>query len=142
MVGPGTGIAPFRAFMQERESSRASGKNWLFFGEWNRKYDFYYEDYWNKLQKELKMRYDVAFSRDQDHKIYVQDIMKKHGEEIWNWLRDGAFIYVCGDASKMAKDVEHTLLEIIQIYGDLSESESKNYLKKMRQEKRYQKDVY
>lgn len=142
MIGPGTGIAPFRAFMQERMAQNAQGKNWLFFGERRQAYDFLYEDYWKQLTTAEKLRLDVAFSRDQDYKIYVQHRMEEHGEELYQWINQGAYIYVCGDIHHMAKDVEKTLQNIIQKYGSFDELESKNYLKKLRLEKRYLRDVY
>lgn len=142
MIGPGTGIAPFRAFMQERMARNAQGKHWLFFGECNRATDFFYEDFWVQLEKQGKLRLNVAFSRDQAEKIYVQHRMLEQGLELYQWLTEGAYIYVCGDASRMAKDVEATLLEIIRIHGKKDESEAKAMLKKLRTDKRYLRDVY
>lgn len=143
MVGPGTGIAPFRAFMQEREAQAAEGKNWLFFGNPNFTQDFLYQTEWQGyLKSGLLSKISLAFSRDQANKIYVQDRMVEHGQELYEWLEAGAYFYVCGDAMKMAKDVESTLLAIIQKYGKKSEQEAKQYLLAMRKEKRYQKDVY
>lgn len=142
MVGPGTGIAPFRAFMQEREAQAAEGKNWLFFGNPNFTQDFLYQTEWQGyLKSGLLSKISLAFSRDQANKIYVQDRMVEHGQELYEWLESGAYFYVCGDAMKMAKDVESTLLAIIQKYGKKSEQEAKQYLLAMRK-KRYQKDVY
>lgn len=142
MIGPGTGVAPFRAFMQERMVSKAPGKNWLFFGEWTRQYDFFYEDYWNSLQTAGKMRLDLAFSRDQEHKIYVQHRMLEHAEEFFDWIQKGAHIFVCGDAHRMAKDVDATLHQIVQKQGLLDEQAAKEYLKRLKGEKRYLRDVY
>lgn len=142
MIGPGTGVAPFRAFMQERILTGAHGSNWLFFGERNRASNFFYESYWNELVEQDKLRIDLAFSRDQDYKVYVQHRMLEHGKEFFRWLESGAFVYVCGDAHRMAKDVEIALLQIIQEHGRLDEMASKHYLKKLRAEKRYVRDVY
>lgn len=142
MVGPGTGVAPFRAFMQERDMQCASGKNWLFFGEWHREGHFFYEEFWQKLFTKGKLRLDVAFSRDQEHKVYVQHRMHEKGKELFQWLEEGAYFYVCGDAKRMAKDVEVALLEIIQNQGGMSKDASEQYLKRLRQEKRYLRDVY
>lgn len=142
MIGPGTGVAPFRAFLQERIAHNAQGKNWLFFGECNQATDFFYEDYWKQLEKQKKLRLDVAFSRDQPEKIYVQHRLLAHGEEIYQWIMEGAYIYVCGDASRMAKDVEATLQEIIRIHGKKDESDARAFIKKLRIEKRYLRDVY
>jgi sulfite reductase (NADPH) flavoprotein alpha-component len=142
MIGPGTGVAPFRAFMQERMAHNAQGKNWLFFGECNRATDFFYEDYWTSLEQQGKLRLDVAFSRDQEEKVYVQHRMLAHGSDFYQWMMEGAYIYVCGDASRMAKDVEATLLEIIRVHGNMDAPEAKAFLKKLRAEKRYLRDVY
>jgi sulfite reductase (NADPH) flavoprotein alpha-component len=142
MVGPGTGIAPFRAFMQEREMLKAPGKNWLFFGEWNRSHHFFYEDYWRELENSGKLRINAAFSRDQEHKVYVQHHLEAHGAEIFNWIESGASFFVCGDAHKMAKDVESTLLSIFRLHGNFSEIEADKYLKALRVSKRYLRDVY
>lgn len=142
MIGPGTGVAPFRAFMQERKWQKATGKNWLFFGEWNRETDFFYESFWKELADAGMLRYEVAFSRDQDHKIYVQQRMLEKGAELFSWLQEGAYLYVCGDAKRMAKDVEAALLKIIEQHGHMSEGLAKDYLKALRSEKRYLRDVY
>lgn len=142
MVGPGTGVAPFRAFMQERMHNQAKGKNWLIFGEWNQEFDFFYQDYWNELISQNLLRVDAAFSRDQSDKIYVQHRMWENGQEIFNWLENGGYFYVCGDAKRMARDVEAILLQIIQQFGNRDEAEAKAYLKELRTEKRYLRDVY
>lgn len=142
MIGPGTGVAPFRAFMQERLAKNAAGRNWLFFGEWNRSHHFFYEEFWLNLADQGKLRLDLAFSRDQEHKIYVQHRMLERGQELFQWLEEGAHLYVCGDAHRMAKDVEAALFQIIQIHGKKQETEAKNYLKRLRSEKRYLRDVY
>lgn len=143
MVGPGTGIAPFRAFMQERDAQDAEGKNWLFFGNPSFTQDFLYQTEWQAyLKSGLLSKISLAFSRDQANKIYVQDRMQENGEALYEWLEAGAHFYVCGDAMKMAKDVETTLLNIIEKYGKKSAEGAKQYLLTMRKEKRYQKDVY
>lgn len=141
-VGPGTGIAPFRAFMQERLATQAPGRNWLFFGERNRATDFLYETYWLDLQKEERLRLNLAFSRDTSEKIYVQHQMYEERKSLWNWLENGAYFYVCGDAEKMAKDVEAMLRKIACEEGGMSLEESRLWMKKMRSEKRYLADVY
>lgn len=142
MIGPGTGVAPFRAFMQERTYRKATGKNWLFFGEWREENDFYYQDDWKKLISEGRLRLDTAFSRDQDHKIYVQDRMKEQAKDFYSWLEEGAIVYVCGDASKMAKDVDRALHEIIQQQENCDEESAREYVKELRKNKRYIRDVY
>lgn len=142
MVGPGTGIAPFRAFLQERIYRNSKGRHWLFFGERNRNHDFFYEQDWIDFNKQGHLQLDLAFSRDQEDKIYVQHRMQEKGEELYHWLEEGAYLYVCGDAKRMAKDVEATLLEIIQEFGQKGNLEAKDYLKSLRQQKRYQRDVY
>jgi sulfite reductase (NADPH) flavoprotein alpha-component len=142
MVGPGTGIAPYRAFMQERMIQGASGKNWLFFGERNRKSDYFYEEEFEKLKSDGKLRLDLAFSRDQKEKIYVQHKMYENARDLWAWLQDGAYFYVCGDAHRMAKDVEHSLQNIVQKQGNMSEEAARAYVKALRTQKRYLADVY
>lgn len=143
MVGPGTGIAPFRAFLEEREVSGASGGNWLFFGNPHRATDFIYEDELSGfVDRGVLTRLDTAFSRDQEHKIYVQDRMLEAGGELWQWLQDGAALYVCGDASRMAKDVDRALHAIARKHGGLSEEDAGQYFKTLRKEKRYCRDVY
>ena len=143
MIGPGTGVAPFRAFMQEREASEASGDNWLFFGDQTFTQDFLYQVEWQSyLKSGLLTKIDLAFSRDQVEKIYVQDRLKESASEIFSWLERGAHIYVCGDMSRMAKDVESALLDIISEQGQLSQEQATTYLKDLRDAKRYQKDVY
>lgn len=143
MVGPGTGIAPFRAFLQERGAQGASGKNWLFFGNPHFTQDFLYQVEWQKYVKSgLLTQIDLAFSRDQDHKIYVQDKLTAKGAEVWQWLQNGAYFYVCGDANRMAKDVEQALLAIIAEHGHKSAEEAETFLSELRQSKRYQRDVY
>lgn len=143
MIGPGTGIAPFRAFMQQRENDVATGKNWLFFGNPHFVEDFLYQVEWQRYVKSgLLTHIDLAWSRDQAHKIYVQDKLRERGNEIWRWLQQGAYLYVCGDASHMAKDVEQALLEIVMEYGNKNSEEADEYLSELRLERRYQRDVY
>lgn len=142
MVGPGTGVAPFRAFLHERLALNAPGKNWLFFGERHREFDFFYEEFWSSLTSDNKLRLDLAFSRDQAEKHYVQHKMVENGRELWDWLQQGAYFYVCGDAEPMAKEVEGTLQHICQEHGNLSETDARAYLKSLRVQKRYLIDVY
>lgn len=143
MVGPGTGIAPFRAFVEERSARGAKGENWLFFGDQKFSYDFLYQLEWlDHLKDGALTRLDTAFSRDQKEKIYVQHRLLEHGAEIWEWLESGASFYVCGDASRMAKDVHQALLDIVAEHGGKSEKEAKDYVTALRKEKRYQRDVY
>jgi sulfite reductase (NADPH) flavoprotein alpha-component len=142
MIGPGTGIAPFRGFMQERINKKSLSKNWLFFGERHRKTDFYYEQFWQQLICEGKMEVDCAFSRDQPEKVYVQHKMLEKSSQVWKWLQEGAYLFVCGNASKMAKDVDKTLHLIAEQEGGLSGAEAKNFIKELKQAKRYQRDVY
>lgn len=142
MIGPGTGVAPFRAFLQERAAKGAPGKNWLFFGECNRKSDFFYEEFWQQHVSRGSLRLDLAFSRDQPEKIYVQHRMLEAAADLWSWLQEGAILYVCGDAEHMAKDVEATLLQIFQSQGGHSPESAKEHLKSLRAQKRYLRDVY
>ena len=142
MIGPGTGIAPYRGFMQERLAKNATGKHWLFFGERNRNEHFFYQDYWNALINQEKLRVDLAFSRDQEHKIYVWHRMLENAKELFQWLENGAYLYVCGDAHRMAKDVEATLLQIVKEQGKMDELSAKTYFKKLKAEQRYLRDVY
>lgn len=143
MVGPGTGIAPFLAFLQERQAAKASGKNWLFFGDQHAATDFLYQDDLTGYQKSGALtRLDTAFSRDGDEKVYVQDRMRESGAELWSWLQSGAHFYVCGDASRMAVDVDRTLKEIVAEHGKMSEKEAAEYVTKLAKDKRYVRDVY
>ena len=142
MIGPGTGVAPFRSFIQEREERGATGENWLFFGDQHFVTDFLYQKEWlDYLKSGVLTKMDVAFSRDQPEKVYVQHKMLKRSAELYEWLEKGAVVYVCGDKG-MAKDVEATLLQIIEKEGNKTEEEAKEYLEKLRSEKRYQRDVY
>lgn len=143
MIGPGTGIAPFRAFMQQRAADGAQGKNWLFFGNPHFTEDFLYQVEWQSYVKEgLLTRIDLAWSRDQQQKVYVQDKLREQGAELWRWINDGAHIYVCGDANRMAKDVEQALLEVIAEFGGMDAETADEFLSELRVERRYQRDVY
>ncbi|WP_194208219.1 NADPH-dependent assimilatory sulfite reductase flavoprotein subunit [Superficieibacter sp. 1612_C1] len=143
MIGPGTGIAPFRAFMQQRAADEAPGKNWLFFGNPHFTEDFLYQVEWQRYVKEgVLSRIDLAWSRDQKEKIYVQDKLREQGAELWRWINDGAHIYVCGDANRMARDVEQALLEVIAEFGGMDLESADEYLSELRVERRYQRDVY
>ncbi|MCZ2740238.1 assimilatory sulfite reductase (NADPH) flavoprotein subunit [Bacillus safensis] len=143
MVGPGTGIAPFRSFMQEREEVGADGKSWLFFGDQHFVTDFLYQTEWQKWLKDgVLTKMDVAFSRDSEEKVYVQHQMKKQSKELFEWLEQGAYVYVCGDEKHMAHDVHDTLLSIIQEEGAMSKEKAESYLANLQQQKRYQRDVY
>lgn len=143
MVGPGTGIAPFRAFLQDRRVRGDRGDNWLFFGNPYGEKDFLYKDELESFLKSgLLTRLDTAFSRDQQEKIYVQQRMLERGEELWEWLNNGAYFYVCGDAKRMARDVDVALNKIVQIYGELSEAKATEFVKTLGKEGRYLRDVY
>ncbi|MGZ4959297.1 MAG: sulfite reductase subunit alpha [Methylomonas sp.] len=143
MVGPGTGIAPFRAFLQERDFRKASGKNWLFFGDRNAATDFIYREEIEAMQADgLLTRLDLAFSRDQEEKIYVQDRMKENGAELYAWLEQGGYFFVCGDAYRMAKDVDQALHDVIQTHGNKTSVEAAEYVNQLKKDKRYVRDVY
>jgi sulfite reductase (NADPH) flavoprotein alpha-component len=145
MVGPGTGIAPFRAFLQERMARGHKARHWLFFGDQHRATDFLYEDDFAAMQKDGYLeRLDTAFSRDQTHKVYVQDRMREHAAELWRWLQDGAYFYVCGDAKRMAKDVHQALIDIAAQHGGYSAEDAKHYVEKTlaKEQARYLRDVY
>ncbi|MFC5049517.1 sulfite reductase subunit alpha [Rubritalea spongiae] len=143
MVGPGTGIAPFRAFLEEREATQADGKNWLFFGNPHASIDFLYQDQLSQLQKDGYLhQLCTAFSRDQETKVYVQDRMIEHGEELWKWINNNGHFYVCGDASRMAKDVDEALLHVIETHGEMTPEAAAEYVKQMKADKRYCRDVY
>ncbi|AIX08976.1 Sulfite reductase [NADPH] flavoprotein alpha-component [Bacillus subtilis] len=143
MVGPGTGVAPFRSFMQEREETGAEGKAWMFFGDQHFVTDFLYQTEWqNWLKDGVLTKMDVAFSRDTEEKVYVQHRMLEHSAELFEWLQEGAAVYICGDEKHMAHDVHNTLLEIIEKEGNMSREEAEAYLADMQQQKRYQRDVY
>ncbi len=143
MVGPGTGVAPFRAFMQEREEIGAQGKSWMFFGDQHFVTDFLYQTEWQKWLKEgVLTKMDVAFSRDAAEKVYVQHRMLEQSKEFFEWLQQGAAVYICGDKNNMAKDVHNALLEIIEKEGSMSREKAEEYLADMKQQKRYLRDVY
>ena len=143
MVGPGTGIAPFRAFLEERQARGAKGKNWLFFGDQHRETDFIYEKQIGEMSKSgLLNRLDLAFSRDQTEKVYVQDRMRQNGKALFGWLQEGGHFYVCGDALRMARDVDTALTQIIESEGGMSVDAAEDYVKTLKKEKRYLRDVY
>jgi sulfite reductase (NADPH) flavoprotein alpha-component len=143
MVGPGTGIAPFRAFLQERQALGAKGRNWLFFGDRHARTDFMYRNELETMQRDgILSRLDLAFSRDQTGKIYVQDRMRANAKELLAWLENGAHFYVCGDASRMAKDVDAALHDAIQAAGGATREKAAEYVARLKAENRYQRDVY
>jgi len=143
MVGPGTGIAPFRAFLQERQAIGATGPNWLFFGDQRAAHDFLYREELEAWHREgLLTRFDTAFSRDQPEKIYVQDRMLENAAELWRWLEEGAHFYVCGDAARMAKDVDAVLHRICESEGSLGPESAVAYIQQLKSQKRYCRDVY
>ena len=143
MIGPGTGVAPFRAFVEERAEQGASGANWLFFGGRKFSSDFLYQLEWQRYLKQGDLaRLDIAFSRDQRRKVYVQDRMRERGAELYRWIERGAVIYVCGDAGRMAGDVDAALVDILVEHGTLEPGEARERLKALRRAKRYQRDVY
>jgi sulfite reductase (NADPH) flavoprotein alpha-component len=143
MVGPGTGIAPFRSFLHERRARGDRGRNWLFFGEQHAATDYYYRDELEAMRDGgVLTRLDVAFSRDQAQKIYVQDRMREHGAQLWSWLEEGAHFYVCGDANRMARDVDAALKEIVATHGGMSDEKARDYVSRLSREKRYARDVY
>jgi sulfite reductase (NADPH) flavoprotein alpha-component len=144
MIGPGTGVAPFRAFLQERQIAGARGKNWLFFGAQREACDYAYKDEFARMKEDgLLTRIDCAFSRDQAHKIYVQNRMLENGAEIWKWIdSEGGQFFVCGDAKRMAKDVDAALRKIVQEHGGKSSDQANEYVEKLKSDKRYKRDVY
>ena len=143
MIGPGTGIAPFRAFLHERRATGAKGRNWLFFGDRNAATDFLYRDELEAMRADGHLtQLDAAFSRDQQEKLYVQDLMRKHALQFWAWLNDGAYLYVCGDATRMAKDVDQTLRKITEEQSGHSADAAKEYVEQLKEQKRYLRDVY
>ena len=145
MVGPGTGIAPFRAFLQQRKIDNASGRNWLFFGDWTEEGEFLYRDEVQAYVEDGTLdKLDLAWSRAGSEKVYVQHLMAKHGSEIWEWIENGGYFYVCGDKSRMAKDVHSTLINICVEYGGMAEADAKDFVEQtmMKDEKRYLRDVY
>jgi len=143
MVGPGTGIAPFRAFVQDRFAANGTGRNWIFFGDQHRATDFLYEKDWQEWTARKQIhRMDLAWSRDQATKVYVQDRMRENAAELWEWIKAGAYFYVCGDAKRMAKDVDQMLHSIIADQGGRTLEEAAEYVKQMKKDRRYQRDVY
>ncbi len=142
MIGPGTGVAPYKGFIEERITQKSSGKNWLFFGERNCKFDFFYKDFFDQCIKENTLRLDSAFSRDQPEKIYVQHKLLENSATIYSWIKTGAYIYICGDAKQMAKDVCTALRQIICWENSCDEASAKEVLKKLKKEKRLLMDVY
>jgi len=144
MVGPGTGIAPFRAYLQERQVIGAKGRNWLFFGAQHERYDYAYKEDWERFTRDgLLTRLDCAWSRDQAHKIYVQHKLLENASEIWRWIdAEGAQFFVCGDAKRMAKDVDAALRKIVQEQGGKSVDQANEYVEKLKSDKRYKRDVY
>jgi sulfite reductase (NADPH) flavoprotein alpha-component len=141
MIGAGTGIAPFISLLQEREANNATGKNWLIFGERHRNYDFYFKDFILDLEKKNMLSLDLAFSRDQAEKIYVQDKIIEKSKTIWQWIENGCYIYLCGKAKTMATHAQSELISIIQTNSNISEEEAKNYLLSLKKEKRFLKEV-
>ena len=145
MIGPGTGIAPFRAFLQQRELDGGTGRNWLFFGDWTEEGEYLYrEEMESWKEKGVITKHELAWSRAGPEKVYVQHLMKENGEEIWNWINNGAYFYVCGDKEYMAKDVHSTLISICSEFGSMTPEESKEFVEQglMKTEKRYLRDVY
>ena len=143
MIGPGTGVAPFRAFVEERAERGARGESWLFFGDRTFADDFLYQLEWQRHLKHGRLsRLDVAFSRDQSEKIYVQDRIREHGAQLSDWISRGAYVYVCGDAKNMAGDVHDALIEVIATHGGISRDAAESQLKELRRAGRYQRDVY
>ncbi|MBV9659344.1 MAG: sulfite reductase subunit alpha [Verrucomicrobia bacterium] len=143
MVGPGTGIAPFRAYLQERKAIGGGGKNWLFFGDQRSNYDYLYRDELEAAQADGSLtRLDTAWSRDQDKKVYVQHKMNEHAEELWKWLEEGAHFFVCGDAARMAKDVDAALHQVVEKAGGRTPPQAAEYVEGMKKAKRYKRDVY
>ena len=147
MIGPGTGVAPFRAFVQERITQNATGAHWLFFGERHQSCDYFFADFWTEAKKKTSLRVDCAFSRDQEEKIYVQHLLLQHQKELWDWIQKGACIYICGDAKHMAKEVEETLKQIAINHSSPQEGLSQeefalSWIKNLRKEKKLLTDVY
>ena len=143
MIGPGTGVAPFRGFLQERRATGATGANWLFFGEQHQASDFYYRDELEEWRRDGHLdRLSLAFSRDQREKIYVQHRMAEQGADLWRWIDEGAYVFVCGDASRMAKDVDQTLKAIVARHGGMGADAAADYVAQMQERKRYVRDVY
>ena len=143
MIGAGTGVAPFRAFLEERRALGCRGKNWLFFGQRHEAHGFYYREDWLEFVRcGILTRMDTAFSRDQPERLYVQHRMMEHAPELWRWLNDGAYIYLCGDARLLAPDVDATLTKLAAQCGSLSPREAALLIENLRATKRYRRDVY
>ena len=143
MIGPGTGVAPFRGFVQERAGNGAKGRNWLLFGNPHFRTDFLYQVEWQQALRDGRLhRLDLAFSRDHEHKVYVQDRLREHGAQLHAWIQSGAHVYVCGDATRMARDVHAALLEAIAVHGGKSADDANDYLNQLQQQGRYARDVY
>jgi sulfite reductase (NADPH) flavoprotein alpha-component len=143
MIGPGTGIAPFRAFLYERMATKACGRNWLFFGHQRSNFDFFYEDELTGMKAaRVLTRLTLAWSRDAEHKIYVQDRMRDVGRDLWAWLAEGAHVYVCGDGKRMAKDVERALVDVVAAHGARSINDAVAFVAELKRQGRYQQDVY
>jgi sulfite reductase (NADPH) flavoprotein alpha-component len=142
MVGPGTGLAPFRAFIEERRVRGAKGRNWLFFGEQHRATDFFYADELTGYERDGFLRLDLAFSRDQAAKVYVQHRMKENARDIWAWLQEGAEVFVCGDKERMAADVDRELHAIAESAGGRTPEQAKEFVEELKKTKRYKRDVY
>ena len=143
MIGPGTGVAPFRAFLHERMATKAKGRNWLFFGHQRSACDFFYEDEFAGMKaKGVLTRLSLAWSRDGAEKFYVQDRMREVGRDLWSWLTDGAHVYVCGDAKRMAKDVERALVDIVAQHGARTADQAIAFVAELKKQGRYQQDVY
>ncbi len=143
MVGPGTGVAPFRSFVMDRATRGAKGRNWLFFGDQRKEHDFLYADEWAEyLQSGVLTRLDTAFSRDQATKVYVQDRMRENAAELWRWISEGAYFYVCGDAKRMAKDVDAALHALVAEQGKMTPEAAVDWVKQFKKDGRYQRDVY
>ena len=143
MIGVGTGLAPYRGYLQEREAVGATGRNWLFFGEQRRSANFYHEhEFAAYADSGLLTRFDTAFSRDQADKIYVQHRIREQGSEVWSWLKEGAYLYVCGDAERMAPDVDAAIHAVVEEHGGMSKEAAAEYVASLRKQKRYRRDVY
>ena len=143
MVGPGTGIAPFRSFIEERAVTKATGRSWLFFGDQHAASDFLYQDELEQYQKDgVLTRLETAFSRDTEQKVYVQHKMLENSKELFEWLENGAYFYVCGDKQHMAKDVHNALIDVIEKEGTMTREEAEAYLNDIKKQGRYQRDVY
>ncbi|HZX85257.1 MAG TPA: sulfite reductase subunit alpha, partial [Reyranella sp.] len=143
MVGPGTGIAPFRAFLWERMATKSSGRNWLFFGHQRSDCDFFYEDELAGMRASSHLsRLTLAWSRDASEKVYVQDRMREVGADLFSWLEEGAHFYICGDAKRMARDVEHALVDVVAAHGARSSTDAQAYVAALKKASRYQADVY